>query len=296
MQEIPPDVQALVARIPFFESASHVSIAPLQDVISLNNANYRVEADGTAYLVRLGAETARFLGIDRDEEIAAAKAAASVGVGPKILYAGSEGGMVMPFIVGRHWKPEDFHEPSNMARVAEVLRRLHNVRDAPANTSIYGRVKYLLANVRLLLPDPPALDSYQAKMGLIEQERACDAFTTPGLTHGDFWANNFLDDGQRLWLLDWEFAGISDGLYDLATLSMAGQYTESEQQTLLDLYGYHAPDALENLRRMQWITRLFEAAWALVQHGLIVTKRREPSDFDYLSYANRMFALMEEHL
>ena len=294
MQEVPQNVRALVSRIPLFEDVSNIEIAPLQDVISLNNANYRVTSDGKAYLVRIGADTARFLGIRRDEEIAAAQAAARAGVAPEILYAEPDGCMVMPFITGRHWKPEEFHEPSNMARIADVLRRLHHVQDAQANTSIYERVERLLASARSLSVElPPNLNAHWETMKRIAQARSEDAVAAPGLTHGDLWANNFLDDGQQLWLLDWEFAGRGDALYDLATLSMAGGYSEAEQQTLLDVYGYNASNGLENLRRMQWVARLFEGGWALVQHGLIAAGQRAPADFDYLDYANRMFAALE---
>ena len=297
MHELPPNIHKFVASIPLFKGAADIHIAPLQDVISLNNANVRVEAGGKAYLVRIGADTCHFMGIQRQEEIAAARAAATVGVAPDILYAEPGGCMVMPFVTGRHWTPEDFHLPSNMARIVDVLRRLHSVRSVQATTSIYARVEYLLATARSLAVElPSGLNRYSERMRHIERERSADGFTTQVLTHGDLWANNFLDDGQQLWLVDWEFAGLSDGLYDLATLSMAGQYSEAEQQTLLNLYGYVAPNALENLCRMQWIARLFEGAWALVQHGLITTRQREPSDFDYLIYANRMFAILDNDL
>ena len=141
---VPPEVRAIANRIPLFAGVSDLHIAPLTGVISLNNTNYRVEAGGASYLLRIGSESACFLGIRREEEIEAAQAAASVGVGPQVLYAEPTGVMVMPFIEGKHWEPETFHVPANIARIAETLRRLHAVKTVTAQGSEFRRIERLI--------------------------------------------------------------------------------------------------------------------------------------------------------
>jgi thiamine kinase-like enzyme len=287
LPNVPPEVQALASRIPIFAAVSDLRIAPLADVISLNNANYRIEAAGAAYLLRVGAETARYLSIRREEEIEAATAAAAVGVAPNILYAEPTGVMVMPFIEGKHWEPEAFHEPGNILRLADTLRRLHAVKTVAAQGSEYRRIERLLESAASLgLELPPGIDGYRAKLARIERERMSDPRYVPGLAHNDFWANNFLDDGERLYLVDWEFSGTGEPLIDLATISMAGRYSDEEQRTLLSAYGLTEPNDLASLQTMKWVVTFFEAAWALVMHGI---RGSGSGIFDYARHARTMF-------
>ena len=283
-----PEVQTLLARIPLLAGATNLHVAPLQGVVSLNNAVCRVTVGPNAYLLRVASQTASLLGIRRSEERAAAQAAAQAGVGPEILYADDAGNLLMPFLVGRHWQPDEFHDPANMARLMHTLRRLHEVKKVPAEGCVYRRVERLLDSARVLsLPLPPGLDAHLDTMRHIEAERKADTRFRPGLSHNDFWANNFLDDGQNLWLVDWEFAGDGDGLYDLATLAMAGKYSEAEQIALLHAYGYTHPGDYQQLQSMKTIVRLFESAWALVMHGL-----RGSEHYDYLGQSHKMFQML----
>ena len=281
-------MQTLLARIPLFAGATNVGVAPMQGVISLNNAAYRVTVGPSVYLLRAASPTASLLGIRRSEERAAAQAAAQAGVGPEILYADDAGNLLMPFLAGRHWQPDEFHEPANMARLVQTLRRLHEVKNVPAEGSVYRRVERLLGSARALaLPLPPDLDAHLNTMRHIKAERQADTRFRPGLSHNDFWANNFLDDGQNLWLVDWEFAGDGDGLYDLATLSMASKYSEAEQMALLHAYGYTHSGDYQQLQSMKTIVRLFESSWALVMHGL-----RGSEGYDYLGQSHKMFQML----
>src|ERR1043166_9365215 len=112
-ESLPPEIQELLARIPFFRQAANLCIAPLQGVVSLNNTNYRVTTAEGEYLLRYASEDARYLGVRREEEREAAHAAARCGIGPEILYSEAEGHLVTPWIQGRHWQPEEFHREEN---------------------------------------------------------------------------------------------------------------------------------------------------------------------------------------
>lgn len=288
-QSLSPEVAALVASIPVWAGAREIHVAPLQDVISLNNANYRVSADGAEYVLRVAAPTAALLGVRRNDEHNAARAAARAGVAPEILYFDTDGNMVTPFIRGKHWQPADFFTETNQCRLAETVRRLHEVRDVRAGVSVFERVERLLESAQTMNVEmPPHLEKHRYRMREWDQLRREDTRFGPGLCHNDLWANNFLDDGENLSLLDWEFAGVGDGLYDLATLCMAGKYSPEQQGQFLHLYGYTEPGDLQTLQTMKEMVRYFEASWGLVQHGL-----RGSSGFDYLGYSQRTFAAME---
>jgi thiamine kinase-like enzyme len=299
---LPPHVRAavdaVVARVPAWRQARRgIRVAPLEGALSLNNVNYRLTVDGADYVLRIAADTvARHLGVRRHEEGAAASAAARAGIAPELVYfdAGT-GHMVSRLIPGRHWEPEDFRAPGNIGRLAATLRRLHAIRGVPAQGWVYRRVERLLQSARSLgLQMPPDLSVHEERMRRLEARRQADPRVRVGLCHHDLWANNFLDDGQDLWLVDWEFGGEGDGLYDLATLSLAGGYSAAQHRELLRAYfGECGSDDLQSLQVMQYAVFFFEAAWALVQHGL---RGSSPPGFDYLGYARRRFQAMEERL
>jgi thiamine kinase-like enzyme len=299
MTDEPPDQQAqlltearrIAGLVPQW-SGRTLQIAALEDVISLNNANYRVRVDDEEYVLRVAATTARFLGVTREDEHNAARAAAEAGICPPVLYADADGHLVTRFVRGRHWEPHEFHEPANMARVADTLRRLHAIKGVAANGSVFRRVERLLASaIDLGLALPERVSHYLAELGRLEAERALDRRFRPGLSHNDFWGNNFLDDGERLWLVDWEFGGDGDGLFDLATFSIGARYTDEERAALLAAYGYAEREDLGRLRAMEYAVFFFEGAWALVQHGL-----RGSGGYDFAAHATRMFGRLDERL
>lgn len=287
MPPISPD--ALRARVPLFTEARALKIVPLADAISLNNTNYKVLADGVAYLLRLGSPTAHFLGIRRDEEQAALQAAAQRGIAPTLLYAEPDGLLVMPFIEGWHWTPEEAARPENIVRLAHTLRRLHGITEVATRCTIDERIGCLLASAKELGQEP-SIDPAPLWewLAAFRAQRATDTRFPPGLCHGDFWLHNFLDDGKQLWLIDWEFTCWGDGMVDLAKIVLGGScYTPEHQRALLDAYGYTEPDDLALLDQMKNVLLFFQAAWSLVQHGL-----RGSAAFDYLGNAQQTFTTL----
>ena len=289
--------EILRKRIPLFATATSLEIALLVGVISLNNTNYKVLADGKEYVLRIGTESAHYLGIRRDEEQASARAVAEAGIAPALLFGDTAGLMLMPFITGKHWSGEEARAPENIARIAQTLRTLHALSESAvaAPCSIYERIERLMTSVDELGLEPPTtIDRFWWRLHAFRNQRAADTRFAPGLCHHDFWLNNFLvsnnDNEISLWLVDWEFAGIGDGLYDLATIALGAQYTPEQQKALLVAYGYSDPSDLASLEQMKNVVRFFEAAWALVQHGL----RGSGGDFDYLAYSQQTFAALKD--
>jgi thiamine kinase-like enzyme len=281
------ELHAILGRIPALKNRAAIAIEPLQGVISLNNLNYCVRAGDQRYLLRAAAETASRLGIRRSEEIACTAAAAGAGIAPPLIYTDAQGNILSGFIVGRHWENADFHNPSAITRLATVLSRLHAIQGVPAEGSVLRRIDRLLASadeLGLEIPGPMAR--------LLERLRAFDRPRRfPGLSHNDFWPNNFLDDGQNLYLVDWEFSGDGDGLYDLASICIAAGYSADEQRALLAAYG--APDeaAFTELQEMKNVVLFFEAVWALVMSGL-----RGSGEYDYAGHTQRLIEMISASL
>jgi thiamine kinase-like enzyme len=283
----PAELQAILARIPQLQAAGEIHAAPLEGVISLNNFNYHVHVDGSDYLLRAAAETAHYLGIRRDEELACTAAAAQAGIAPELIYTDPQGNLLSRFIQGRHWESADFHTPAAMARLGDVLSRLHAIQGVPAEGSVLRRIERLLDSAHTLgleIPPPARL--------LLERLRTKDRPPRfPGLSHNDFWPNNFLDDGEKLYLVDWEFSGHGDGLYDLASISIGAGYDPQEQHALLAAYGAPQPDVFAELQEMKNVVLFFESAWALVMHGL-----RGSSGYDYLGGAQRLYQIIADSM
>ncbi|MCC7494831.1 MAG: phosphotransferase family protein [Fimbriimonadaceae bacterium] len=275
---------ALVATIPVLAAARHCCLAPLSDVISLNNHNFRVAADGHVYLLRLASEHGRWLGIRRAEEAAAARAAAAAGVAPEMVWSDAQGNHLLTWLEGRHWQAADFADQANRQRLAAVVRQLHAVRGVAANGRVGDRINALLVSAAELgLTLPAEVAACRAQVRALEEARRADPRWAEGLCHNDLWANNFLDDGERLWLVDWEFGGLGDGLYDVATLCRAGGFNDTQQQEFLLWCGYRERD-WDQLQQMQTVVAMFEGCWALVMHAL-----RGSAGFDYLTSAQSTF-------
>ena len=289
---LPPPIASIVAQIPTWAQAHSITLTPLSEVISLNNTPYQITVDGQHYYMRLAADTVHWLGVSRVEEGIAARAAAEVGVCPPIVYYDDAGNMVTHFIHGRHWEPHEFHEPANRARLVDLLRRLHGAKGVQATGSVFRRIERLIASASALhVPLPEDMDRHLAALRSIEVMRARDTRFRPGLSHNDLWANNMLDDGQRLWLVDWEFGGDGDGLYDLATVALSSRATEAQRVDLLAQYGYTADEDGAQLHAMTHVVWCFEAMWALVQYGL-----RGAGDYDYQAHAQRIMQKMNAYL
>lgn len=290
------DIAAILARIPALARTTEPEVQPLQGGQSLNNTNFLVRSsDRDEYVLRVATQTAvTHLGVRRDEEIAAARAAADAGLAPEVLYADSAAGHLLTrrVVGGRHWVAAELGEPAKRARVADALRRLHRITTTPGdNAAVFRRIEHLLASaVQLGLELPLGLPEQRQRLRDIEAQRAADRDRMPpGLNHNDFWLNNFLDDGERLWLLDWEFAGRGDGLYDLATAAFAGGYNDDEAARLLGDYGLDRLSDRAALTDMKWVVLFFEAAWSLVMDGLRGSDTSISGGYDYRGHARRMF-------
>lgn len=294
-------VREVVSRAGMFSAPDDIRVARLRGVQSLNNSIWTVmnALSGERYVVRIAnPDAVTHLGVRRSEEFAAARSAAAVGVGPGVLYFDPESGdMVTPLIEsGPSWDARDFRDPGRMSRLVELMRRMHAVTDLPGDDfSVFRRVERLLDGAfDLGLETPPRLGEHRRRLADIESERIADIRRLPGLNHNDLWANNLLDDGVRLLLIDWEFAGLGDGLYDLATASLAGEYGPSEDARLLGQYGLDSPGDLAALLSMKWVARFFEASWALMMHGRSAVQNVGTAQFDYLEHSQRMFTALSD--
>ncbi len=250
----------------------------------ITNLNYRVQADDQAVVVRLPGRDSERLGIDRKCEYLCNVAAHDCGVAPEVVaFFEDTGILVTQFISGHEVPEDDMHRPPMLRRVADALHRYHTGPDFPGNFSPFQTVRdYLAWSAPRGAPLPERFDWMLAQAERLEA--ALGQPSTPRPCHNDLLQANFLDDGRRLWIIDWEYAAMGDIFFDFGNFAVHHQLTDEEERVLLRAYfGRVPPDAVARLKLMKIISDLREAMWAMVQVTISIL------DYDFVAYGRKHF-------
>ncbi len=251
----------------------------------LTNQNYKVNVDHSEYIVRLARKNSYELGIDRQAEYAAMKAAADIGVGADIVYFSIQtGNMITRYINGAKWEDKDTALPENLKRIADVMKRIHKLPAISFSFSpykdIYNRIDFAHKN-NLELPED--IENLVFKMEHIQKERQQKQGSYLGLCHNDPFPNNFLDT-STLRLIDWEYSGMGDIFFDLAIICIP--YTkEQKEEFLIHYFGECDTEKLAGLEQMAYVVTLWNALWAVLQRKL------SDGDADYKGIADYLFSV-----
>ena len=250
----------------------------------ITNRNYKVVSAAGNRMARV-CEDHRVLGIDRRNEVACQGAAAALGIAPEIVYH-EEGILVSEFIEAQTLADSDVREAAALRRLAQVLRHLHGSRDSLSGEMLYfcpfQTVRTYVGNARELGAHlPETIDSVLEDMIWLSEE--ISPFR-PALCHNDVLAANILDDGDRLWLVDWEYGGMGNPLFDLAGVcGNCGLEREEEVLLLSAYFGREDAAVAREVRILKAVSLLRETLWAVIQTVA------SDIDFDYVSYAAALF-------
>jgi thiamine kinase-like enzyme len=247
-----------------------VSIEPLGGGIT--NRNFKVEAGGQEFVLRIGGKDTELLGIDRGDEHAASRVAAELGLGPEVVaFVEPEGYLVTRFVDGEVGKVD-------VDRVGVALRRLHDGPAVPGRFDSFRVVEAYRATAgEHGVAVPSAYERAKELADQIERRRS-GAPLRP--CHNDLLSANFIDDGTRLWLVDWEYAGMGDPFFDLGNFAVNLGLAEEGENALLAAYGSDDGDAVVLMRFM---SDFREAMWGIVQLAI------SELDFDFAAYAEEHF-------
>jgi len=256
-------------------------VEPLPLTGGITNQNFTVDDRGRRYVVRVGSDIPVH-GVVRANELAASRAAHEAGLSPAVVHA-EPGIVVFDFIEGRTFTPEDIRNPANLERLVDMVRRCH--RDIPQYLRGPGAMFWVFHVVRdyghTLREGAsrhlPILDDLLARAGQLE---AAVGPIDVVFGHNDLLAANFIDDGKRLWLVDWEYAGFNSPLFDLGGLASNSELPPAQAEQILSLYfGKPVDDALRcRAAAMTAASLLRETMWSMVSeiHSTV--------DFDYDAY------------
>lgn len=259
----------------------HGSVEPQPVTGGITNANFLCEDNGCRYFVRIGDDIAEH-GVMRFNEIAASRAAAASSVSPAVVHT-QPGAMVLEFIEGVTLTPEDVAAQNNLERIVPLIAKAH--RDIPAHLETPALTFWVYQVIRTYakrLRDNGSnyvgeLDALVAQSA--ELERATGSIDL-AFGHNDLLAANFIDDGKRLWLVDWDYAGFNSPLFDLGGLASNNGLTEDQERWVYEAYFAEAPDepVWRAYGALKCASLLRETMWSMV------SEIYSTLDFDYASY------------
>jgi len=281
------DLLARAAALPCW--SGKVTPQPLKGGIT--NANFLVEDGVRRFVVRIG-DDIPLHGVMRFNELAASRAAHAAGLSPEVVFH-APGVLVMRFIDGRTLTPAKIQQRPTLARILPLLKRCH--REMPHHIRGPVLVFWVFHVVR----------DYAARLVEEGTRRAADL---PRLTkaearleatvgpidlvfgHNDLLAGNLIDDGSRLWLIDWDYAGFNSPLFDLGNLCSNNEVAPAEEGWLLEHYFERPVD--DGLRRryaaMKCASLLRETLWSMV------SERHSALEFDYVAYTDDYLGRFED--
>lgn len=248
----------------------------------MTNQNFVVKDNHSKYVVRLGQDIPEHQ-ILRFNELAASRAAHAAGIAPAVHYV-AKGLLVIDYIEGRTLTADDINRPETLERVVKVIKDCHQrvaieLRGASLVFWVFHVIRDYATTLRAA--NSPYSEQLNEWLELASRLESLAGPFDIVYGHNDLLAANFIDDGKKLWLIDWEYAGYNTPLFDLGGLASNNDLPEALERKLLDLYFSEAPSEQRWLqyRAMKCASLLRETLWSMVSevHSKI--------DFDYSQYS-----------
>jgi thiamine kinase-like enzyme len=251
----------------------------------LTNRNIKITTANGAYVARCSVPGGNLLGIDRDNEYANSLAAEQAGVGaPVIDYRPELGILLVGFIEGTTLTNADLARPDVLARVADGCRALHNGPRFRDRFNMFERQPEYLTTARNNGFRIPAdyLDFADQFATISRVLEAGDQRTVP--CNNDLLAGNFVDDGRKVWLIDYEYSGNNDPCFELGNIWAECGLSTDQLDDLVALY-YGRPLRHKAARaRLQGIVGKYGwTLWGCIQHG------SSELEFDFWDWAMQRY-------
>jgi thiamine kinase-like enzyme len=257
----------------------NVSITPLSG--GLTNTNFKVEVDGTPYFVRVPGESTDLLAIDRNNEYHNTKAAGEAGVAPKIFYHLPEYNvMVIEFLDGRTMSKDLLNEPGMPTRMSQAIKKLNQGRRFLLDFNMFRLTEYYLSicgERNIKIPD-----GYGERMDTVNRiERAMNIRPLPDVPcNNDLLAENYIDDGKQLWLIDYEYSGNNDPTFELGNTCQEMQFNDEQIAEVCAVYfGEAKANMIARMKLNMIMSDVGWGLWAAIQANISTI------DFDFWGWA-----------
>lgn len=273
-----PIIHEVINKIPDW-AGKDVSITSLSG--GLTNSNFKVEVDGTPYFVRVPGTSAELLAVNRENEYHNSKAAFVASVGPKVLYYLPEYSvMVLEFIHGKTMSKESLNEPGQPTRMAEVIKKLHAGPRFLLDFNMFRLTEYYLQICRehkIKIPD-----GYLDRVPIFARiERAMLVKSLPTVPcNNDLLAENYIDDGKQLWLIDYEYSGNNDPTFELGNTCQEMQFNDDQlKEVCVAYFGHVRPNLVARMKLNMIMSDVGWGLWAAIQAKISTI------DFDFWGWA-----------
>ena len=271
-------IEEAVAQIPDWKN-KQVSITPLSG--GLTNSNFRVEVDRTPYFVRVPGASTELLAVNRENEYYNSKAAYAAGVGPKVLYYLPESCvMVLEFLTGKTMSKESLNQTGMPTRMAQAIKKLHAGPRFLTDFNMFHLTEYYLqlcSERDIKIPD-----GYLDRMLTIEtmeQAMSVNALDTVPCNN-DLLAENYIDDGDQLWLIDYEYSGNNDPTFELGNTCQEMQFSNAQiQEVCATYFGEATADKIARMKLNMIMSDVGWGLWAAIQAKISTI------DFDFWGWA-----------
>ena len=282
------DIIPILQRAPQFASRSDIQVKGLTG--GMTNKNFKITTGGESFVLRLGGNETKFLGIDRKTEYDCSLLAAQIGIAPEpVAFLEPEGYIIARFISGPGIPAEVIGTKKNIERVVASIKQYHALKHFPGFFSPFRIAEKYAETARsfnIHLPDK--MEWYLEKSSQIEKAMYGREPLQPRPCHNDLLNLNFIDDGARIRILDWEYAGMGDIFFDLGNFSTQHEFSNEQDEILLRTYFGNPSDSQRARQKlMKIMSDLRESMWGMVQLGV------SKLDFDYAGYAEKYFDRFE---
>jgi thiamine kinase-like enzyme len=250
-----PTIEQVVQRAATFRDRP-VRVSELSG--GLTNVNHLVEVDGSRYVVRIPGRSTELLAVDRSNERHNAEAASTTGVSPRIVeYMDGWNVMVLEFVEGETMSGAALRSPEQARRIAGSLRRLH-----AGPRFLHDFDMFRLTEFYLRICDERGL-RFRDRLGRVaEIERALTANPVDTVPcHNDLLAENYIDDGRQLWIVDFEYSGNNDPCFELGDTAQECEFDTTLREELCA--GYFGDAREDRLARMNLQALMADVGWTL---------------------------------
>jgi thiamine kinase-like enzyme len=276
------DLDVIFDQVPSLASRSR-TVTELPG--GLTNRNFKIDTDNGTFVARVASGGSELLAIDRAHEYRNSVRAAAAGVGaPVIEYQPSLNVLVLRFLEGTTLTNSDVAEPSRLVRIARACRQLHSAERFDGEFDMFEiqrRYRAVVAERGIRIPAgyDELMDRFDAMAGALAVR---DEGTVP--CNNDLLAANFIDDGDKIWLIDYEYSGNNDACFELGNIWAECQLTDEALAALIsEYYGQPLRNKIARAMLLGLAGKYGWTLWGAIQAAV------SPIDFDFWSWAMERF-------
>ena len=274
----PATIEDVIGSVALWQGHS-VKATPLPG--GLTNSNFVVEVDQCKYVVRIPGEVTELLAVDRHNELHNTRVAAAVGVGPKVVeYVPHLQAMVLEFIEAKTMSGTSLQSPAMVRQMAETIRQMHQGPRFLHDFNMFRLVEYYLEVVaELNAPLPSHYLDRLDQVGQIERALALQPLALVPC-HNDLLAENYLYDGRRLWIVDYEYSGNNDPCFELGNTAQECAFGDELREMLCEAYFGRTDPRLSARMNLQAV--MSDVGWTL---WAAIQAKISRIEYDYWGWA-----------